>query len=74
MLSSDQQQDRPPRADHLADLDQHVDLDQRHHHEGDEQQPGPAAGDAALIAAHAVAGPAHAPAHLAARARAGPSG
>ena len=35
----DQQQDRPPGADHLADLDDHVDLDQRHHHEGHEQQP-----------------------------------
>ena len=30
MLSSDQQQDRPPGPDHLADLDEHVDLDQRH--------------------------------------------
>ena len=35
----DQQQDRPPRADDLADLDDHVDLDQRHHDEGDHQQP-----------------------------------
>ena len=26
-------------ADDLADLDQHVDLDDRHHHEGDQQEP-----------------------------------
>ena len=31
----DQQQDRPPGADDLADLDEHVDLDDRQH---DEQQ------------------------------------
>ena len=38
MLSSDQQRDRPPGADHLPDLDEHVDLDQRHHDEDDEQR------------------------------------
>ena len=37
-LSSDQQQDRPPGSDHLPDLDQHVDLDQRHHDERHEQR------------------------------------
>ena len=30
----DEQQDRPPGPDHLADLDEHVDLDQRHDDEG----------------------------------------
>ena len=35
----DQQRDGPPGADDLADLDDHVDLHQRHDHEGHEEQP-----------------------------------
>ena len=56
----DQQQDRPPRPDDLADLDDHVDLDQRHHHEREEQHPGrpapPARGPAPRAGHHDARG------------------